>query len=363
VTAAVVLFCGAGGSSLGLERAGLTTIGFDHWPAAVWVHRAALMEAHVHDLADDPDALFSVASVLDERIPATPLMWASPPCQPFSTAGSGEGDDDERDGWPWTLRLVASKRPQVLIAENVPGMANRAHSDYLTSVIDALHALGYGLRWRILNAADYGVPQTRRRLFIVARRDGGAITWPEPTHAECDSSLLPWVTMAEALGWTGAVREARGAGMILRHGDRTPTPVTEPSPTITGHPDRLRRVGWQLDRRAHYVDGEPTIRLVDCDTEPAPTVTGTALSSAWTLTRPTTTVQGDPRIAQPGHHERQMRDAIRIEPHEAGVLQGFPADYPWHVAGSRSAQFRAIGNAVPPIMAQLLAEANRPVTS
>jgi DNA (cytosine-5)-methyltransferase 1 len=182
-------------------------------------------------------------------------------------------------------------------------------------------------------------------LFIVARRDGGTITWPEPTHAECDSSLLPWVTMAEALGWTGAVREARGAGMIERHGDRTPTPVSSPSPTITAHPDRLRRVGWQLDRRAIYVDGEPTIRLVDCDTEPAPTVTGTALAGVWTITHP------------------QTSDILRIEPREAGILQGFPADYPWDVAGSRSAQFRAIGNAVPPIMAQVLAEANRPVTS
>jgi DNA (cytosine-5)-methyltransferase 1 len=302
VTAAVVLFCGAGGSSLGLERAGFTTIGFDHWPAAVWVHRAALMEAHVHDLADDPDALFSVASVLDERIPATPMMWASPPCQPFSAAGSGEGDDDERDGWPWTLRLVASKRPQVFIAENVPGMANRAHADYLTSIINALHALGYGVRWRILNAADYGVPQTRRRLFIVARRDGGTITWPEPTHAECDSSLLPWVTMAEALGWTD----------YLAH-------------LIPGGNDRYSH------RRAYDVG------------EPAPTIAFGNGYSDW--------------------HWMGQHGRMPFLPHEAGILQGFPADYPWHVAGSRSAQFRAIGNAVPPIMAQLLAEANRPVTS
>jgi DNA (cytosine-5)-methyltransferase 1 len=360
-----VLFCGGGGSSLGLERAGFPTIGFDHWAPAVAVHRAAGMDANVHDLADDPDALFSVASILDRQIPETPLMWASPPCQPFSTAGSGDGEDDGRDGWPWTLRIVANKRPAVFLAENVPGMTNKAHADYLVGIVTALETLGYKVQWRILNSADYGVPQTRRRLFLVARRDGRPISWPEPTHAEHDPLLLPWVTMADALGWTGAVVEARGAGLIQRHGDRAPRPVSHPSPTITGHPDRLRRIGsgWQLDRRAIYRDGKPTIRLVDCDTEPAPTVTGEGVASVWVLTRPATTMQGDRRIAAPGHHERQMRDAIRIEPHEAGILQGFPVDYPWSAAGSLSAQFKVIGNAVPPVMAQVLAEANRPVMS
>jgi len=305
VADAVVLFCGAGGSSLGLERAGWRTVGLDHWAPAVAVHRAAGMEAHGHDLAD-PD--------LDHLIARTSLLWASPPCQPFSAAGSSRGEDDERDGWPWTLRIVARNLPDVVITENVAGMAHKPHRAYFLNVVAGFEALGYRCEWRILNAADYGVPQVRRRLFIIARRDGGPIVWPMPTHAK-EPGLLgeqPWVTIAEALRMT----------------------------------DR-----WQ------WIDTRTERGTVDATTEPAPTVTQCA-GWQWTFQRPATTVSADPRIAQPGHHDRQMRNAMRMEPHELARLQGFPVDYPFDAAGGRTAQFRAIGNAVPPIMAQVLAEAN-----
>jgi DNA (cytosine-5)-methyltransferase 1 len=286
---AVDLFCGAGGASLGLERAGYTVTGFDYWSRAVDTHNLNGLLAYEHNPA---------LSSCDAGIPECDLLWASPPCQPFSAAGDGEGEADERDGFPWALRIIGRLLPKVVIFENVKGITFDKHSEYFGSVLLALTGLGYEWDWTVLNSADYGVPQTRERCFIVARRDGGRIVWPAPTHTLGDSLFLePWVTMAEALGWGGGE--------------------------------------YVLDYRQTNVNGEPiTCDLTD---RPSPTI-GTQSQSQWIV-----------------------NETIRLTIAELALLQGFPADYQW--TGTKTDQARQVGNAVPPVMAQVLAEANRPVTA
>lgn len=177
----------------------------------------------------------------------------------------------------------------------------------------------------MLCAADYGVPQTRKRAVLVARLDGPAVP-PAPTHAEnatedlFGSGLEPWVTMADALGWDAdvAYRRTRGAGISARHGERPDTPASRPAPTITGK----------------------------------------SRSDVWVLHRPATTVLGDPRIGRPGHKdraggERQFQNgSVKVSVEEAAVLQGFRPGYPWR--GSKSSQHQQVGNAVPPPLAAAL---------
>lgn len=350
---AVDLFCGAGGASRGLHDAGLDVVGFDHWQPAIDTHNANGLLAHLHDLSDP---------ALDDLIPECDLMWLSCPCQPFSAAGDSDGEFDERDGFPWGLRIVARKLPAVAIFENVKGLTFATHHAYFAGILESLRALGYDVQWRVLNCADYGVPQTRERCFIICRRDGGPITWPMPTHTEQPGMFTdPWVTMAEALGWGGgaAIEYSRGAGLIERHGERRPHPFTEPSPSITTHAEKDYKV--ILDYRQTNRAGDPI--YCDVTDRPSPTV-GTMAESQWVLTRPATTINGDPRVSAPGRHDpevsgSQQAGAIRLTIPELSTLQGFPADWVW--TGTKTAQARQVGNAVPPVMAQLLAIANRPI--
>jgi len=354
---AVVLFAGAGGSSRGVEDAGYVTEGFEVWHPAVDTHNANGMTCHLHDLSDPAN---------DDLIPECDLLWASPPCQPFSAAGDGDGEFDDRDGFPWTLRIIALRLPPVVIIENVKGLTFKKHAEYFGGVLRSLSKLGYDVDWRVLNSADYGVPQTRERCFIVARRDGGRITWPTVTHTEqAGMFTAKWVSMADALGW-GDEWEAyheRGAGMVERHGDRPARPASEPAFALRigggGDPGGfVRRI--TLDYRQTNRAGE----LITCDVteRPSPTV-GTQSQSQWIFTRPATTIAGDTRVFQPGGHHQpgeQSQNAIRLTIAELARLQDFPADWVW--TGTKTAQARMIGNAVPPTMARVLAEANRPVT-
>jgi DNA (cytosine-5)-methyltransferase 1 len=354
---AVDLFCGAGGASEGLDKAGYDVVGFDNWQPAVDTHNANGLKAHPHDLS---------YPALDDLIPECDLMWLSCPCQPFSAAGDGEGEFDGRDGFPWGLRLVAARRPAVVIFENVKGLTFAKHRPYFAGVLESLRALGYDVDWKVLNCADYGVPQTRERCFIVCRRDGGPITWPMPTHTSPAGMFTePWVTMADALGWSGfeAVK-LMGAGMVERHGERPSRRDDEPAFAVRAQGGNRDIGGFVLQRtildyrQNAGATGEPI--TVDVTERPAPTV-GTQSQGQWVLTRPATTIAGDTRVFQPGGHHQpgeQSQNSIRLTIPELAKLQGFPDDWVW--TGTKTNQARQVGNAVPPVMAQLLAEANTP---
>ena len=306
---AVVLFEGAGGSTAGLHAAGYTTVGFDCWQPAVTCAQANGFDSRLHDLSDP---------TLDHLVPYAPLWWASPPCQPFSAAGQGVGEFDGRDGFPWLLRLVALRLPEVLIVENVKGLTFAKHSGYLCDLLEGLRALGYEVDWRVLMAADFGVPQTRERCIIVCRRDGGPITWPMPTHCETGGMFTArWVTMADALGWydsdfmlsPGASESQPNRPLVSGH---------SPAPMIAFGNDAAR---WRW--------------------RPAPSIA------------PGKTGNGD-------LWHGFGRDMPRVSVAQAATLQGFPPEWTWGSA-SLTAQYRMIGNAVPPALAAAVANVNQPL--
>lgn len=171
---AVDLFGGAGGATLALERCGYRTASYDVWEPAVAAHHANLLRAIGRDLISNPLSQKDTGPV--------DLLWASPPCQPFSAAGKGQGELDERDGMRATVASIAQVRPSRFIIENVANLAGTSHRRYLEVILDGLRGAGYAVEHHVIDAADYGVPQHRRRLIVQGCRDGGAITWPDPTH-------------------------------------------------------------------------------------------------------------------------------------------------------------------------------------
>ena len=301
------LFGGAGGVATGLDSLGVEHVSVEWWQPAADVARAAGHRVVVGDVRD-PDTLDAAARELG----GVDLLWASPPCQAWSTAGQRNGAADERNGWPWTIDALARLDWPPLIAENVPGMLhhsgqhcgdpNRCARCYVDGwLLLRLREHYVHVEVRTLDAADLGVPQHRRRVIIQARHDG--IRWPALTHGDPASMFVAagvrkrWRTVRDVLGYGGT------GALWLR------TEMTG----ATGRPD----------------------------TQPAPAVGGAGVLYAH---------DEDPgrRLAAPAAAGR------RLTVDECAVLQGFPAGYPWHAAGSKSAAYQAVGNAVPPAMSAAL---------
>ncbi|SFR59432.1 DNA cytosine methyltransferase [Halorubrum sodomense] len=205
---AVDLFCGAGGASCGIHAAGFDVVaGVDKNAVALDTHAENLPGYTVrHDLTDvDP-------SILPERARSPAYLHGSPPCKGFSTANDGRDIDDERNSLVFRFTdWLAALRPRVATMENVTGMTNIT-THFMDRVEAAFREAGYAVRWRTLNAADYGVPQTRRRVITIGVREDlpAPSRWfPAPTHAETPTTTLDggelaeWVTVEEAISDLG----------------------------------------------------------------------------------------------------------------------------------------------------------------
>lgn len=206
----VDLFAGGGGTSTGIEGAlnRPVDVAINHSPEAIAVHKA-----------NHPETQHYISNVweVDPRTAArgrpVGLLWLSPDCTHFSRAKGGKPREKKTRSLAYVaIRWARAVRPRVIILENVEEFETWGPVDNDGEPIKAmagrtfkiwrgkLRALGYHVEHRSLVAADYGAPTTRRRLFLIARRDGERIEWPEPTHGKGQSS--PWRSAAEIIDWS-----------------------------------------------------------------------------------------------------------------------------------------------------------------
>ncbi|AKF06043.1 C-5 cytosine-specific DNA methylase [Sandaracinus amylolyticus] len=208
----VDLFAGGGGASEGIARAlgRHPDIAVNHDPAAIAMH-AANHPTTVHYC----ESVFRVTP--REVVGGRPvgLLWASPDCTHFSKSKGGKPRKKKIRGLAWVVvRWARDVAPRVIALENVEEFADwgplgpddrpdkaRAGQTF-RAFVRKLERYGYRVEHRILVAADYGAPTTRKRLFLVARRDGQPITWPEPTHARSGRGPRAWRTAAEVIDWS-----------------------------------------------------------------------------------------------------------------------------------------------------------------
>lgn len=294
-------FCaGAGGQAIGLEQAG-----FRH-EALVEIERdfAKTLELNrpgwkvfAQDMNDFDGRPYK----------GIDLFAAGLPCPPFSVAGKQLGDLDERNLFPAALRLIDEMRPKAVMIENVRGFLSAVFDDYRTLLKSQLDQLGYHTEWRLLNASDFGVPQLRPRVVIVAiRKDlADVFDWPTalphnpPTVGETLKDLMG------ARGWLGTKAWAARANEI--------------APTIVGGskkhggPD----LGPTRARKAWATLG----------------VEGRSLAAE----APDPDFVGMPRLT--------VRMVARI--------QGFPDS--WQFYGAKTTSYRQVGNAFPPPVARAVA--------
>lgn len=215
-------FAGGGGASTGIEIAlgRRVDIAINHDSEAVAMHSA-----------NHPETRHFCQSVWEidprEVTQGRPvgLVWLSPDCKHFSKAKGGKPVEKKIRGLAWVaVRWAAVAKPRVIMLENVEEFITwgplaeqpdgsmrpcpKRKGQTFASFVRALERHGYAVEWRELRACDYGAPTIRKRLFLIARRDGQPIAWPTPTHGDPKSEavkrkqLLPWRTAAECIDWS-----------------------------------------------------------------------------------------------------------------------------------------------------------------
>ena len=290
----VELFAGAGGAALGLEAAGFEHLALVEWDAdACATLRAAglgsVVEGDVRDLGTLP-------------VSACDLLWSSFPCQAWSTAGKRRGAEDERNGWPWTVAAIDHLSPRWFLGENVRGLTyhrggcpHKGGQPVLLGATDPRLCPGCYLErvivpelasrfthagYWVLDAADYGVPQHRRRVIL----------WAGPTKLEAPTPT---------------------------HGPGRPQPWAHPS--------------W--------------------GSTPAPTVTQQEVKGTRASKASGYTFNGGPDRASDALFMATGRRRLTVS--ECATLQDFPPGHPFQ--GTKTSQYRQVGNAVPPTLAAVVA--------
>ena len=362
---AVDLFCCGGGLSLGLEEAGFEVIlGIDLDEYAIETHQAHFGGVSLRADLSDSDAIDRILHQL-KGIHIS-LVAGSPPCQPFSRAGSSkirsliqEGvrsdEDERRDLWEGFLTVVERLKPPAVLMENVPDLVSGENSIIFRKIVDALENAGYDVHTRILPAWQYGVPQHRQRLFVVGVKGGTLFSWPKPIRKDKPGveeaiSDLPTIKAGEPNDGLPYVRnggrpltalqrwsrrgQPRGRGgqvydhfaRPVRQDDLEAFKLMKPDTRYSDLPARLRR--YTTD---HFDD---KYKRLD-PKEPSRTITA--------------------HIAHDGYWYIHPTEDRTLTMREAARIQSFPDRF--RFAGTPSHAFRQIGEAVPPLVARALGRA------
>ncbi|KMO12513.1 DNA cytosine methyltransferase [Methylobacterium indicum] len=341
---AISLFSGAGGLDYGFEAAGFRTA------VALELDQRCIETLHASrpwpvigkDIAQVRTAELLQAGGLAAG--EADVLIGGPPCQPFSKAGfwaTGQArrlDDPRASTLDHYLRVLAEMQPRAFLLENVEGLGFRGKDEGLRLIQEALSTINaqagtrYAASVAVLNAADYGVPQLRRRLFIVGARDGTPFQFPRPTHA--DPEALDWTANSDRwrTAWDALydLPEPNDPGLIMQGKWASLMPSIPEGQNYLWHTERgggEPLFGW---RRRYW-----SFLLKIAKDKPS-----------WTL------------AAQPGPATGPFHwSGRRLSMQEMVRLQTFPGDV--QVAGSLADAQRQLGNAVPSLLAEILARAIR----
>ena len=366
---AIDLFAGAGGFSLGIEQAGfdvIVAIERDPIHAAAYKYNFPQTLVLAADITTLSGEMIWQALLRQEQQKKSEidLIIGGPPCQGFSIMGKNCVDDSRNDLVFHFCRLVCELKPRYFVMENVPGMISKRYSQLLERLIQEFESNGYGITQPVqcLNAADFGVPQQRRRLFLLGSRAGELpLSYPKPRDRtkvtvrdaiadvpDLDDFPELWKTdevlLSEATIGTSEASATR-YGRQMRGIEGEQTDFSDPrawNPQLLTSSRRTKHKDTCIERFQDLPPGQPDsishLRRLDWD------------GLCHTLRAGTGAERGRYTSPRPIHPTRPRVISVR----EAARLHSFPDWFRFHTTKWHG--FRQVGNSVPPLLAGAIAQ-------
>lgn len=333
------LFCGAGGLSYGFQEAGFNVIlGIDSDEKALETfrlnhHGSKTICGDITEVSYEKDIKPLVG---DKKID---VIIGGPPCQGMSLSGFRKLDDPRNKLYLSYIRLVEEIKPKAFIIENVPGLVSLFKGQIKDSIIEKFQHMGYAIDYRILCAADYGVPQNRRRVIFAGTRDAGMkFEYPEKHQniVTCKMALSDLPPLEDSLGTQEMDYETEAQNeyqkLMRVNSDKVHNHIA------ANHSDRVKKIISMVPAGGNYKDLPEEYRNTRNfhvawtrfpDDKPAPTI--------------------DTGHRHHFHYKYNRVPTVR----ECARIQSFPDDFIF--LGNKTQQFRQVGNAVPPLMAKEIA--------
>lgn len=337
----VSLYSGAGGLDLGFIAAGFIPVFANDINADAMKTYASAMKS-ISKKLDEPLNHKIVTGDI-RKVEALPdrnsaeLVIGGPPCQGFSVAGKMNPNDPRSRHVFDFLGMVERIQPQVFVMENVKALAkNKRWSGTIADIQNKAKEIGYKTYLEVLNSANYGVPQTRERMFLIGIKDHNIeYSYPKPT-------VQNWVGVADALSELPSIGKPGNNQICKAKITTAKNPILRPSPFA----------GMLFNGQGRPMDMN----------KPAPTLPASMGGNRTPIVDQETLETGAPQWVEEYHAQLQNGGNVvdevparlrRISVQEAAAIQTFPKDMPWY--GSQCSRYRQIGNAVPPKMAYAVA--------
>ncbi|MFW1912011.1 DNA cytosine methyltransferase [Acinetobacter ursingii] len=332
------LFSGAGGLSLGFHKAGFHTVAaIDNNAPALETFSKNFIGSKTYniDLSDINNPAFTEIQNID-------VMLGGPPCQGFSIAGKRDINDPRNTLFISYLKLVEKYSPKAVVIENVPNILSMNKGDFANQIVTGLNQLGYDVCVLKLNAAEFGVPQSRKRAFFIGLKEGMF-----PIHELEALKVSSPITTGDALSDLPLLEEHLGSEVeeyLCLPINNYQSLMRSNSNKIynhqaVDHKEQTKNIIALVPDGGNYKDLPEELHLTR------------KVNIAWTRMnsrKPCFTIDA-------GHNHHFHYKANRVPTvRECARIQSFPDDFIF--VGNRTSQYRQVGNAVPPLLAQKIAE-------
>lgn len=343
------LFCGAGGLSKGFYDAGydvLLGVDFDDAALKTFKENHGSAEAMKLDLFNH-DNIEKIIEFLNKKNKKIDVLVGGPPCQGFSVAGPRNMNDKRNSLYVAMVKLAERLQPQAIVLENVPGMLQVNGGIGAKRIIQDFKEIGYDMVPKLLYAPDYGVPQIRKRVFFVGLKNHKEFNFPDPIL-----SKEKYITCKEAIGDLPSLQTKEGE---IIYGDEIQSYITKPQ---NKYQELMRKRSKKVYNHIGSIPIEKTKKMISLVPEgknykSLPEEYRGLYKYHEALTRyhsdkPSLTINTGHRSHF--HYKYNRIPTVR----ESARLQSFPDDFIFY--GNKSQQYKQVGNAVPPMLGQVVAK-------